>query len=140
MEIRVKKLDPKAILPKYTLPGDAGMDIFALERTTLAPGQILAVPTGIALELPKGYVSLIWDKSSIPLKYGLTTMGGVIEHTYRGEYRIIMYNTSDIPHTFERGDKVAQILIQSVVSAEIVEAERLTETTRGTGGFGSTGR
>ncbi|MFA5926929.1 MAG: dUTP diphosphatase [Patescibacteria group bacterium] len=139
MEIKVKKLHPDAILPKYALPGDAGMDLYAVEETIVEPGKIVPVPTGIAIELPEGYVSLVWDKSSIPLRYGITTMGGVIEHTYRGEYRIIMHNSSTVPHTFERGDKIAQLLIQPIVSAQIVEVGELSESLRGQGGFGSTG-
>lgn len=140
MQVKVKKLHAEAILPKYALVDDAGMDVFALERTIIEPGQIMAVSTGIALELPKGYVSLIWDKSSISLKYGLTTLGGVIDCSYRGEYKIIMHNASNKPHTFERGDKIAQILIQPIISADIVEVDELSDTVRGGAGFGSTGR
>lgn len=140
MQIKVKKLREDAFLPKYALSGDAGMDLFAVENTTIEPGEIVSVQTGVSIEIPQGYVSLIWDKSSIPLKYGLTTMGGVIDHTYRGEYKIIMFNAGKEPHTFERGDKIAQLLIQPVISGEVVEVEELSDTVRGDGGFGSTGR
>jgi dUTP pyrophosphatase len=116
------------------------MDLFAVEKTTIEPGTIVAVPTGVAIEIPQGYVSLVWDKSSIPLKYSLTTMGGVIDHTYRGEYKIIMFNAGKESHTFERGDKIAQLLIQPVISGEVVEVKDLSNTVRGDGGFGSTGK
>lgn len=138
MQIKVKKLDPRAILPKYALPNDAGMDLFVLQETTIKPGERIAIPTGIAIEMPSGYVSLIWDKSGLALKHGLTTLGGVIEYTYRGEYRIIMYNCGSESFTFKKGDKIAQLLIQPIVSAEIIEVEELSHSDRGTAGFGST--
>ena len=115
------------------------MDLYSVENITIEPGQRYAVATGLSIELPEGFVSLIWDKSGIALKKGVTTMGGVIEHTYRGEYKIILLNTSAEPFEIKIGDKIAQILIQPIVTAEVEEVEELSETARGAGGFGHTG-
>ena len=139
MKIKIKKIVPEAIIPKYAVPGDAGMDLYSVENITIEPGQRYAVATGLSIELPEGFVSLIWDKSGIALKKGITTMGGVIEHTYRGEYKIILLNTSATPFEIKIGDKIAQILIQPIVTAEVEEVEELSETARGAGGFGHTG-
>lgn len=140
MQIKVKKLHPDAILPKYALPGDAGMDLFAVEDTEIKPDEVKAVPTGIAIEYPEGYTTLVWDKGGIAFKYGITTMGGVFEHTYRGEYRIIMYNAGKEPHIFKKGDKIAQLLVQPIINGEVVEVAELSDSIRGAGGFGSTGK
>jgi len=139
VELKIKKLNPDAIIPRYALPGDAGMDLFSVEDVTIEPGQRHAVATGLAIELPAGFVSLIWDKSGVALKKGLTKMAGVIEHTYRGEYKILLLNTSEEVVEIKKGDKIAQLLIQPIVTAQILEVEDLSETDRGVGGFGSTG-
>ena len=140
MNIRIKKLDPRATTPAYVHPGDAGMDLFALEDTVLAPGELKAVKTGISMEIPDGHVGLIWDKSGIAIKEGLKVMGGVVDSGYRGEIMVGMVNLSKKEYRFEAGHKVAQMLIQKVEHPEIVEASELTETKRGAGGFGSTGK
>lgn len=139
MIVKIKKLSPDAIIPRYALPGDAGMDLFSIEDVTIDPGDRYPVATGLSIELPEGYVSLIWDKSGIALKKGITTMGGVIDYTYRGEYKILLLNTGKEPYEIKKGDKIAQLLIQSIITAEIEEADELSKTSRGDGGFGSTG-
>lgn len=139
LKIKIKKLTPDTITPTYAHPGDAGMDIFSNEDCIILPGKRYLVSTGWSLELPEGYVSLIWDKSGIASKFGITTMGGVIEHTYRGEYKILLFNTTDNEYVIKKGDKIAQILIQPITTVEIEEVEELSETARGEGGFGSTG-
>ena len=96
------------------------------------------ISTGIALEFPEGYVALIWDKSGVAAS-GIKSMGGVIEHTYRGEYKVIMFNTSKDNYSIKKGDKIAQLLIQPIVTAEVEEVSELSETERGSGAFGSTG-
>jgi dUTP pyrophosphatase len=138
MILKVKKLNPDAKTPKYAHKGDAGMDLFSCEDTVLQPGERKMVPTGISLGFPEGYVALIWDKSGIAAS-GIKTMGGVIEHTYRGEYKVIMLNTSSEAYEIKKGQKIAQLLIQPVVSADIQEVSELSETSRGEGAFGSTG-
>lgn len=140
MKLRIQKLDPKAVIPAYAHPGDAGMDVFALERTVLAPGAKTAVRTGVAMEIPHGYVGLVWDKSGLAIKEGLKTLGGVIDAGYRGEVMIGLINLSTKEYVIEAGHKVAQILIQAVERPAIEEAASLTDTSRGTGGFGSTGK
>ena len=140
MVIKFQKLDPNATLPSYAHPGDAGMDVFALERTVFAPGERKGVRTGFAMEIPDGHVALVWDKGGVGIKGGMKTLGGVIDAGYRGEVMIGMVNLSGAEYAFEAGHKVAQILIQRVERLEIEEAEKLSDTSRGAGGFGSTGK
>lgn len=138
IQIKIKKINPEAIIPKYSHPGDAGMDLFSCDEHTLKPGERKLFRTGLQIELPEKYVSLIWDKSGVANK-GIKTMGGVIEHTYRGEYCVILLNTSEESYEVKKGDKIAQLLIQPIETAEIVEVNELNETSRGAEGFGSTG-
>ncbi len=139
MTIKIKKLHPHAILPRYAHPHDAGMDFFASETVTLQPNERKLIPTGIAMAIPPGYVGLLWDKSGMAANFGLKTMGGVIDSGYRGEIRIVIHNLSDKPYTFERGTKIAQMLIQPVEQKQLIEVKELDDTSRGEGGFGSTG-
>ena len=139
VKIKIKKLNPNAIIPKYSHVGDAGMDLFSVEDFILKPKHRVLIKTGLSIELPKGYVALVWDKSGIALK-GIKTMGGVIEHTYRGEYKIILVNLSSENYEIKKGQKIAQLLIQKIETAEVEEVNELSETIRGTGGFGSTGK
>jgi len=139
VKIKIKKLNPNAIIPKYSHVGDAGMDLFSIENLILKPKHRVLIKTGLSIELPKGYVALVWDKSGIALK-GIKTMGGVIEHTYRGEYKIILVNLSSENYEIKKGQKIAQLLIQKIETAEVEEVNELSETIRGTGGFGSTGK
>lgn len=140
MKIRIKKIHPDAKTPRYAHDGDAGMDVFACEKTRVPAGGRAMVPTGIAMEIPKGYVGLVWDKSGLAMKKGLKTIGGVIDAGYRGEILIGIANMTRDDYVFEKGDKVAQILIQKVEAPELEEAEELSDTARGAGGFGSTGK
>ncbi len=140
MIVGIKKIDPEAKLPAYAHPGDAGMDLFALEETAVAPGAIVKVRTGIAFEIPVGYVGLVWDKSSVGINGGIKSVGGVLDAGYRGELFIGMANLSDKPYTFEKHHKVAQMLIQKVENPTLEEMTELSDTSRGTGGFGSTGK
>jgi len=139
VKIKIKKLHPDAIIPSYAHSGDAGMDIFSCEDAVIKSNQRALISTGLAIELPEGYVSLIWDKSGIASKFGITKMAGVIEHTYRGEYKILLLNTSDKEYIIKKGEKIAQLLIQPIITAEIEEVNELSESKRGTNGFGSTG-
>lgn len=139
IKIKVKKLDPEAILPVYALPGDAGFDVFAVEETIISAKKWAPVRTGLAIEIPNGFVSLVWDKSGLALKNGLKTAGGVIDSGYRGEYTIIVHNLSQEDIVIKKGQKIAQVLIQPVCRADIELVEKLSETDRQTGGFGSTG-
>jgi len=138
IKIKIKRLNKDAITPSYAHEGDAGLDIRTTENYILKPGERKLFSTGLSIELPEGYVALIWDKSGIANK-GIKTMGGVIEFTYRGEYKIILLNTSDQDYQINKGDKIAQLLIQPIMTADIIETIELSETQRGDGGFGSTG-
>ena len=140
MIIKIKKLNPEAKLPIYAHPGDAGMDFFALAETEIKPGEVVRVKTGIALELPVGYVGLIWDKSGLAANHGLKTMAGVLDAGYRGELQIVVTNLSKEIYSIKKHDKVAQMLIQRIESPELIEVDELSDTSRGEGGFGSTGK
>ncbi|MDP3989708.1 MAG: dUTP diphosphatase [archaeon] len=140
MTIKIKKLCENAIIPKYANLGDAGMDFYANETTTIMPQERKLIPTGIAMAIPLGYVGLIWDKSGIATNQGLKTMAGVIDSGYRGEIKILIHNLSNETHTIELGKKFAQMLIQPVEQKEVIEVTELDDNTeRGEGGFGSTG-
>ncbi|OGZ04432.1 MAG: deoxyuridine 5'-triphosphate nucleotidohydrolase [Candidatus Lloydbacteria bacterium RIFCSPHIGHO2_01_FULL_41_20] len=140
MILKLKKLKSDAKLPSYAHPGDAGMDIYSCEERTLLPQEQALISTGIAMEIPDGYVGLVWDKSGLSTKHGLKTLAGVIDAGYRGEISIAMANVGNDSYTFKKGEKIAQMLIQKVEHAEFWEVDKLSETSRGTGGFGSTGK
>lgn len=139
MKLFIKKLYEDAKLPTRAHHDDAGTDLYAQGDHIVIPHQTIAIPTGVAMELEKGYVSLIWDKSSVGSK-GIKTLGGVIDAGYRGEYKIIVHNLNNESYTFKHGDKVAQMLVQKVEFPELVEVAELNDSTRGEGGFGSTGK
>jgi dUTP pyrophosphatase len=139
MKIKVKKLKEGAKLPSYAHPGDVGMDMYAMETVTIPPMGHHRFWHGFALEFPVGYASVVKDKSSIS-KAGLHTMGGVFDAGYRGEYNTHLVNLSGEPYTVEEGDKVAQLIIYPVAIAELEETDTLSDTERGEGGFGSTGK
>jgi len=140
VKIKIKKINEKAILPNYAHPGDAGLDLYSCEDYVLKSGERKLFKTGLTIELPEGYVALIRDKSGLAYKNGITVLGGVIEHTYRGDYGIILLNTGKEDFAVSKGQKIAQLLIQPIISAEVEEVEELSETLRGEGGFGSTGK
>ncbi len=139
MEIKIKKLHPDAIIPKYAHEGDAGMDLYSIEEITIPSGKRIIIPTGISIELPKNYVSLIWGKSGLASKNGIAILAGVIDSGYRGEYKVVLLNTSDEDYTIGKAQKIAQLLIQKVETAEIKQVDELTDSSRKDGGFGSTG-
>jgi len=138
MELKVKRIHPEAKLPVYGHPGDAGMDLFAVVDRTIAPGEVFAVPTGIQVAIPAGFVGLIWDKSGISLK-GVHRLAGVVDAGFRGEVQVVMINLGTGPFTVGKGMKIAQMLIQPVAAVAIIDSDTLDDTSRGDGGFGSTG-
>jgi dUTP pyrophosphatase len=139
MTIKIKKLHPEAKLPQYANPNDAGMDFYANETIIINPNDRKLISTGISLAIPHGYVGLIWDKSGIASKHGIKTMAGVVDSSYRGEIKVLLHNLSENNYVVEKGNKIAQMLIQPVEQRQIKEVETLEETERGSGGFGSTG-
>lgn len=140
MFIKFLKLKKEAVMPKYAHPGDAGLDVYSMEKVTLRPGQQHTFWLGFALELPKGYVALVWDKGGIAHKYGIHTIGGVLDSCYRGEVIVIAINLSKKTYTFNKGDKVAQYLIQKVETVKLKVVDKLSDSTRGEGRFGSSGK
>lgn len=140
INVKIKRLNEDAKIPSYAHPGDAGMDLYSCEDAIIKSGERGLIGTGLSIELPEGYVSLIWDKSGLAANKGIKTMAGVIEYTYRGEYKIALFNTSKEDWIIKKGDKIAQILIQPIATAEVIEVDELSETIRGHGAFGSTGK
>jgi dUTP pyrophosphatase len=139
MQLKIKKLKDDAKLPTYAHPGDVGMDMYAMETVTLQPGEDVRFNHGFALEFPEGYGGFVMDKGSIS-KAGLKVLGGVYDAGYRGEYNTHLINLSKEPYTVEKGDKVGQLVIMPVVIATFEVVDDLSETSRGTGRFGSTGK
>ena len=140
MKLNIKKLHPDAKIPTYAHEGDAGFDLYACEDVVVAPGERVLVSTGIAMEIPSGFVGLIWDKSGLSNTHGLKTLGGVVDAGYRGEVKAGLINLGIEEYHVGLGHKVAQMLIQKVEHAEIYEVSELSNTLRGEGGFGSTGK
>lgn len=136
--MKVKKLHPNALLPRRAHATDSGADLFAVQRTVLPARSITHVHTGVAIELPENTSGIIWGKSSVESK-GIKAMAGLVDAPYRGELIVCMYNLNDTDFVFEQGQKVAQLVVLPTLYPEIEEAEELSETTRGAGGFGSTG-
>jgi len=139
MIIKVKKLKENAKLPTYHHPGDVGMDLYSMETVTVKPGEHYRFWHGFAMEFHEGYGGIIMDKGSIS-KAGFVHMGGVFDAGYRGEYNTLLVNLSDKPYTFEEGDKVSQLVILPVVIGKIKEVKKLSDSARGEGKFGSTGK
>ncbi|EKD78365.1 MAG: Deoxyuridine 5'-triphosphate nucleotidohydrolase [uncultured bacterium] len=115
------------------------MDLYADETVVIAPQQRALVKTGIALAVPAGHVGLVWDKSGIATKTGVTTLAGVIDSGYRGELQIALFNTGNTPYDIQPGQKIAQLLIQPVQQITLQKTTQLPEADRGANGFGSTG-
>jgi dUTP pyrophosphatase len=139
MQIKVKKLRTDAKLPTHGHPGDAGMDFYSIDEICILPGARVKIFTGISIEIPQGYVGLVWDKSSISFLKGIKTMGGVIDAGYRGEMLFCVYNIGEKEVVIEKGQKIAQVIIQKFEDCDIVENSELSDSIRGDQGFGSTG-
>ena len=143
-KINVKLLRPGAQMPTYGSFEAAGADLYAClaEAVTIQPGQTVLIPTGFALEVPKGCAGLIYARSSMGVKRGLAPANkvGVIDSDYRGEVMVGLHNHSQIPQVVEHGERVAQLLITPVFTPGFNQVEELDDTARGAGGFGSTGK
>lgn len=140
--LRVQRLDPEVPLPAYAHTGDAGLDLAAAAQVTIGPGERVAVPTGLAMAVPDGWVALVHPRSGLALRSGLTVVNapGTIDAGYRGEVKVLLVNLGDEPVTVARHDRIAQLLLQRVARAVVSESDALDDTTRSAGGFGSTGR
>lgn len=139
-ELLAKRLRDDAVMPSYKHPGDAGMDLSSVEAVIVQPGDIVAVSTGLAFAIPHGYVGLVHPRSGLASR-GLTVANapGTIDAGYRGEVKVLLVNLSKEPIAIAKGDRVAQLVIQEVAFLPLVETANLSDTSRGTGGFGSTG-
>lgn len=138
----IQQLDDGLPLPRYAHPGDAGLDLHARERATLKPGDRAVVPTGVAVAIPEGCVGLVHPRSGLAARHGLTLVNapGTIDAGYRGEIKVILANTDPRqPIVLERGDRIAQLVIQRVETVAVVAVDELPTSARGAGGFGSTG-
>lgn len=140
MILRVKRLSPHARLPEYKSEGASGLDLYAAQALTLAPGEYGAISTGIAIELPKGFEAQIRPRSGLALKYGVGVLNspGTIDSDYRGEIKIILFNLGSHRFKVRRGMRIAQLVLTRVTKVKVVECE-LSPTTRQAKGFGSTG-
>jgi len=143
-KIAVKKLRPNAVLPTYGSVWAAGADLYACltEPAVIEPGQTVFIPTGLAMEIPVGYAGLIYARSSLGAKRGLAPANkvGVIDSDYRGEFMVALHNHGQVAQTVAHGERIAQLLVTPVVTPGFAEAEELSDTVRGSGGFGSTGK
>ncbi|MDO4607202.1 MAG: dUTP diphosphatase [Bowdeniella nasicola] len=141
LNIRVRLLHPDACAPQRAHLGDAGADLVSVDDVVLTPGQRAVVGTGIAIEIPVGWVGLVHPRSGLAARYGVTVLNtpGTIDAGYRGEIKVILYNAGSEPVEIARGDRIAQLVIQQVELARFTVVEELSDTARAEGGFGSTG-
>ena len=144
MNMRVKKLRENAFVPTYGSPDAAGADLYAcLEAAvTIEPGSTVFIPTGLAMEVPKGYAGLIYARSSMGTKRNLAPANkvGVVDSDYRGEVMVALHNHGAAAQTVENGERIAQLLVTPVLAPAFTEVSDLSDTVRGAGGFGSTGK
>jgi dUTP pyrophosphatase len=133
------QLSAAGTLPAYGSAAAAGADLTAAEGAVLPPGGRVAVGTGLVIALPPGHVGLVWPRSGLALRHGIDTLAGVIDSDYRGEVRVVLVNHGREPFSINRGDRIAQLLVQKIERVEFVACETLEATARGAGGFGSTG-
>jgi len=142
MTLRFTRLDPRARLPTRAHPGDAGLDLRAVEAVTLAPGARASVSTGLAVEIPDGQAGLVLPRSGLAARHGVTIVNapGLIDSGYRGELRVLLLNTDpQAPFAVQAGDRIAQLVLVVIEAPEPVEVRSLTDSARGVGGFGSSG-
>jgi dUTP pyrophosphatase len=141
-EVRVLITAPEGFAPVYAKPGDAGADLRATKATTIPARSRILVPTGVSIALPNGYVGLVHPRSGLASKHGITVLNtpGTIDAGYRGEIMVILYNSADVDFEIAVGDRIAQLVIQTVEVAKFVPVATLPESERGETGFGSSGR
>jgi dUTP pyrophosphatase len=141
-ELRFVRLDPRAKLPARAHPGDAGLDLCALQPARLAPGERASIPTGLAVEIPAGCAGLVLPRSGLAARHGVTVVNapGLVDSGYRGELRVLLMNTDrEDPFALGVGDRIAQLVVVRIELPVPEEADLLTDSARGAGGFGSTG-
>lgn len=142
MTLRVRRLDARARLPTRAYPGDAGLDLYALEDGLLGPGERASIRTGVAVEIPDGQAGLVLPRSGLAAKHGVALVNapGLIDAGYRGEVCVLLLNTDrSVPFVLAAGDRIAQLVLVRVETPAVVEVEELPLSERGAGGFGSSG-
>ena len=139
VQVKIHRIDKEVELPFYAKQGDAAFDLRSSEQKTLKAGEKHTVKTGLRVAIPEGYVGLIWDRSGMAAKHGIHCLAGVIDSGYRGEIGVVMKNLGSGDFTIEKNMRIAQMLIQPVATANLVEVDDLDESERGASGFGSTG-
>jgi len=141
MTVKFKKIDPDAVMPCYAHPGDAGMDVCACAAAVLQPGEWKRIPTGLVMEMPEGWEAQVRPRSGLALKHGVTLLNspGTIDAGYRGEIGVILINHGPVPFDVHPGMRIAQLVIASVMRVNIEETVCVAGSSRGEGGFGSTG-
>jgi len=141
LELKIKKINEKATLPAYAHEGDSGLDLFSVDSTEILPGETKMIKTGIIIELPLGTEAQIRPRSGLALKNQITVLNtpGTIDQGYRGEVGVILINHGSKNFIVEVGSKIAQMVIKPVLRVKVIESDTLTDTSRGDGGFGSTG-
>jgi dUTP pyrophosphatase len=141
IKIKIKKIKENAIVPKYAHHGDAGVDLYSTEDYILKPGERTLVSTGIAISIPPGHEAQVRPKSGLALKHGISIVNtpGTVDCEYRGEIGVIAINLGQEDFKIEKGNKIAQMVFNKIEEADFEEVEELDDTTRGDGGFGSTG-
>ncbi len=139
INVKVKLLHPEAKMPFYGSEEAAGFDLYALEEKTINPGETLLVRTGVALEIEKGYCWQFWDRSGMGAK-GITCLAGLGDSDYRGEFKVVLHNTTKTSYKVEKGDRIVQVVPVPIVKASFEQVEELSPSKRGEGGFHSTGK
>lgn len=137
--VKIKKLHPSAKIPFYGTEGAAGCDFYSIEEHVFLPGETYAIKTGLALEIPEGKACFIWDRSGMGFK-GIHRFAGLIDSDYRGEIKIILFNSTNNNFKISKSDKIAQGVFQDYYQVDFQEVSELSETQRGINGFGSTGK
>ena len=142
MNVNIKRLNEAAVIPQYAHEGDAGFDLVAVEDVIVEPGETVKVPTGLAFEIPDGYAGLVYARSGLASKNNLAPANkvGVIDSDYRGEAFVALHNHGETPQTVQNDQRIAQLIITPVLSVQFEETTELSDTQRGAGGFGSSGK
>jgi len=138
MKLRIKKLHDDAIIPKRAYPSDAGLDLFLCGEAKIChAGTRTILPTGVSLAIPNGYYGRIAPRSGLSVRYGLDVMAGVVDASYRGEVKVVIFNSDERPVSFSNGDSIAQLIIERIALPEVVSVKSLDDTERGENGWGS---
>ena len=140
IEIKIRKLTEDAIIPKYAHYGDAGFDLCSIGKYTIGPKEKAVVKTGLQIEIPDGHFGSIRDRSGLAVKHSIHTLAGVVDSGYRGEVKVALINLGEIEFIIREKDRIAQMIIHPYEFCNFREVEDISETSRGDGGFGSSGK